>query len=104
MADIDRERVYTVEEIKQRLYPVFHANNIKKAILFGSYANNTAHKQSDVDILVDSRMRGLRFCGLAYDMRNALAKDADVYDIRYVDAHSPIFEIIRAGVTIYESE
>jgi predicted nucleotidyltransferase len=103
--EIDRETIYTLEEIKKRLEPVFRARNVKKAILFGSYAKNTAHRKSDVDILVDSGLRGLRFCGLAYGVGEALAKVADVYDVYYLDKGSPMgIEISQTGVAIYESE
>jgi predicted nucleotidyltransferase len=102
---IDTETIYTIDEIKRRLFPVFRMNNVKKAVLFGSYANHTAHKRSDVDIIVDSGLRGLHFCGMAYDICAALAKKADVYDIRYLDEDSPLdAEIGQKGVIIFESE
>ena len=97
------EDVYSVEEIKKRLEPVFRARHIRKAILFGSYAQNQADRKSDVDILVDSGLRGLKFFGLVADMQAALEKEADVLDIHYVKENSPVDEeIARTGVTIYE--
>jgi predicted nucleotidyltransferase len=101
----DQEYIYTINEIRERLEPIFRENNVKKAALFGSYAVNTAHGKSDVDILVDCSLRGMRFCGLAYDVSEALSKDADVYDVYYLDDCSSMkAEITRHGVTIYESK
>lgn len=56
-----RDKIYTIDDIKSALKPVFKDYNIKKAILFGSYAKGIADKQSDVDILVDSGLKGLAF-------------------------------------------
>ena len=100
---IDREEVYSVEEIKKRLEPVFRARHVKKAILFGSYAQNRADRKSDVDILVDSGLRGLKFFGLVADVQSVLEKEVDVLDVHYVKKESPVGEkISRTGVTIYE--
>jgi predicted nucleotidyltransferase len=101
----ERPEVYTVDEIKKRIIPVFKENNIKKAVLFGSYASDAAHRKSDIDILVDSGLRGLKFCGFAYDVQTALEKDADIYDVYYLPENSPLAdEIARTGMTIYERE
>jgi len=100
---VDREEIYSIEEIKKRLAPVFRARHVKKAILFGSYAQSRADRKSDVDILVDSGLRGLKFFGLVADVQSALEKEVDVIDIYYLKNNSPADEeITRTGVTIYE--
>jgi len=104
-AKTDKRGVYTVDEIKKRTIPVFKENNIKKAVLFGSYVDGAAHGKSDIDILVDSGLRGLKFCGFAYDVQTALDKNADIYDVYYLPENSPLAdEISKTGVTIYERE
>jgi len=101
----DKQGVYTLDEIKKRAIPVFKKNNIKRAVLFGSYAGDAAHGKSDIDILVDSGLRGLKFCGFADDVQAALEKEADVYDVYYLPENSPLAdEISKTGVTIYERE
>ena len=52
--------LYTPEKIKQTLAPVFREYGVRSAVLFGSYAKGMAGQNSDVDILVDSGLRGLR--------------------------------------------
>ena len=59
--------IYTVNDIKRILQPVFKKHNIKKAVLFGSYAKGEADAKSDIDIMVDSNLRGLAFYGLLED-------------------------------------
>ena len=46
------ETVYTCDEIKQRLQPIFAGHRIRQAVLFGSYSKGTATSQSDVDLTV----------------------------------------------------
>lgn len=49
---MDRELVYSIEEIKNKLEPIFKKYGLKKAAVFGSYARKEAHNNSDVDLLV----------------------------------------------------
>lgn len=97
------DNVYTVEQIRKILFPVFKRHEIKKAILFGSYAKGKAGKKSDVDLLVDSSLTGLRFVGLVEDIRCAVDKDVDVFDVSHIEQGTRIdSEIAETGVTIYE--
>ena len=97
------EAVYTMNQLKERLIPVFVDNSIKKAILFGSYGKGSATKESDIDLLVDSGLKGLRFVGLIEDIRAAVDKDVDVFDVAHVEKGSKIdLEIEKTGVLMYE--
>lgn len=97
------ETVYTINQLKEKLVPVFVDNSIKKAILFGSYGKGSATKESDIDLLVDSGLKGLRFVGLIEDIRAVVDKDVDVFDIAHVEKGSKIdLEIAKTGVLMYE--
>lgn len=96
--------VYSVPKIISLLTPVFDAYKIKKAVLFGSYAKGNAVQNSDVDILVDSGMKGLAFFGLVEDIVTALDKDADILDVSQIIPDSDVErEINKTGVLIYGS-
>ncbi|MEX5284929.1 nucleotidyltransferase domain-containing protein [Selenomonas sputigena] len=97
------EMIFTFDEIKQRLQPVFAGHHIRRAILFGSYGKGTATKTSDVDLLVDSNLRGLKFMGFVEELREALDdKDMDVFDITHIEPRSRIAEEIKqTGIEIY---
>lgn len=86
------------------LTPVLEEHGVKKAVLFGSYANGTATEKSDVDLLIDSDLCGLRFVGLLEQVQRLLGKEVDLFDIRHIEAGSLIDQEIQAtGVTVYES-
>ena len=98
MSDI----VYSISNIQTLLNPIFKEYNIKKAILFGSYAKGLAAKNSDVDLLVDSGLKGLAFYGLLEDVVNALDKNVDLLDTSQVIPDSLVdSEISKSGVLIY---
>ena len=99
---LDAEKIYSLDEIKERLEPVFRSSQVKKAVLYGSYAQNCANEKSDVDIIVDSGLRGLKFYGLLGAAQLALGKEVHMYDVYYLRNISIGEEFIRAGVVIYE--
>ena len=97
------DKIYSVEEIRRLVNPVLSRNNVRKAVLFGSYVKGSADEKSDVDILLDSGLKGLRFVGLIEDIRFAIDKDVDVFDVTHIVPDSKIYsEISRDGVVIYE--
>ena len=54
-------------------------------------------------MLVDSGLHGLKFLGLSEDIRTALDKDADVFDVSHIEPQSRIDnEIKDTGVVLYE--
>ena len=95
--------VYTIEQIKNTLTPIFNQYGIKKAIVFGSYSKGNANENSDIDLLVDSNLKGLSFVGLLEDVQETIKKDVDMFDISHIETGSTIDkEIANTGVLIYE--
>lgn len=96
------DKIYTAQQIKSILQPIFTDYNVKKAILFGSYAKGMANSSSDVDILVDSGLKGLSFFGLLEDITSSLDKNVDLIDVSQVKQNSQVeCEIMNSGVMIY---
>lgn len=96
------DTVYSINELKTALKPVFSQYGIRSATLFGSYAKGSANTRSDVDILVDSGLKGLQFFGLLESVSSALQIPVDLIDVTQLEAGSEIArEIKRTGVPIY---
>ncbi len=94
--------VYSIDRLKQQLCPVFRRHGVKSAVLFGSYAKGSAGRWSDVDLLVDSGLRGLAFYGLLEDVSSALTVPVDLIDVRQIEKGSEIDrEIQKSGVRIF---
>jgi len=63
----------TIDEIKQVVTPICQAYNINRLSLFGSYARHEAHKDSDIDLLVDrGELTGFAYGGFYGDIQRAL--------------------------------
>lgn len=95
-------KIYTVSELQKILTPIFRQNGVKQAILFGSYAKGLATTKSDIDLLVDSGLRGLAFFGLLEDVSTAIDAPIDLLDVSQIEKNSRIDREIReSGVAIY---
>jgi len=94
-----------LQDIQIALIPVFKEYDVNKAVLFGSYAKGAADEQSDVDLLIDSGLRGFAFTGLIEELFERLNKPVDIIDIAHIIKGSKIDrEIKETGVVIYEKQ
>ena len=99
-----RGEMKMISYISDALAPVFAAHHVRKAVLFGSYGKGTPEPDSDIDILVDSGLKGLDFVELIEDVSEAVQKDIDLFDICHVEEGSLLHSKIRnTGVVIYET-
>ncbi len=98
-------KIYSIEDIKNMVYEILANTEVEKAILFGSYAKNKPTKNSDIDILIDSKgkIKGLKFFDIVDKIREKLDKEVDVIEKLEIDKNSKIEkEIENTGVVIYE--
>jgi len=97
--------LYTIEEIQNKLYPIFEKEGVIKATLFGSYAKGDATEESDIDIatLVDDEMSILNFCNIADKVINELGKNVDfLYADDIIPGGKIDTELKKDGVLLYE--
>lgn len=93
----------SINVVTELLVPVFRQYGVRKAILFGSVAKGTDRENSDLDILVDSNLKGLSFVGLLEDLQQAVNREVDLFDVTHIQKNSPVEnEIRKTGVVIYE--
>lgn len=93
----------TVAEIKTKLIPIFDVYGVQSATLFGSIAKGTATERSDLNLLIDSGLKGLRFVGLMEAVQNAVLLPVDLLDVSHIEKGSRIDREIReTGIWIYE--
>ena len=98
-------KIYTIEEIRQILEEILKDEPVYKVILFGSYAKNEANKNSDIDLIIDtkSKLRGFALLKLICKIQEKLQKQIDGYEKYEIIIDSPIDkEIKETGVVVYE--
>lgn len=99
-----QNKIMSAEDIKQLISPVLKSFGVRDARLFGSYAKGQATKYSDIDIYVDSGLRGLSFFGLLEGISEALPTVVDLVDKQMLIPEGELFkEILRTGVSLLDS-
>ncbi len=89
--------------LQTELRPVFVSYGIKKAVLFGSVSKGTNTENSDIDIMVDSNLKGLKFLGFLESVKQVVGADVDLIDVSHIEKDSAVEkEIIKTGKVIYE--
>lgn len=89
-------------QIVEKLNPIFKEANIKQAILFGSYAKGYEKESSDIDIMVETNLKGLEFFELSEKIRTTLGKEIDLITKNMIKKNSKLEnEIEKTGVIIF---
>ena len=95
--------VFSVEDIRSRLVPMFEEEGLKLALLFGSSVLGKVHKQSDIDLafLFDRPVDILSLTNKVISLLHA--DNIDVVDLRRV---SPLlkFSVVKNGRLLYEKQ
>jgi uncharacterized protein len=95
------DSIASINDIKEKLTPLFHEKELQLVLLFGSVASGKLHKQSDIDLafLFDGPADILT---LTNSVIRLLHTDrVDVVDLRYA---SPLlkFSAAKQGTLLYE--
>lgn len=101
----------SIDEIKDRIFPVCKQYDISRAYLFGSYARGEANENSDVDIRIDKgdskKLKGL-FDVSAFQLAlmDALGREVDLLTILPQQELYAIFRkhLADEEVLIYEAQ
>lgn len=99
------DKIYSIEELKAILKEVLSNFDVKKAILFGSYAKNTPTSNSDIDLVIDSegKLLNIYFYGLLEILVQKLQKEIDLFEISEIQKNSRIYnDIQKEGIVVYE--
>lgn len=100
---IDEEHgLLTLDNIQLTCDKIFSKYKINYCYLFGSYAKGKQKAESDVDLLISSDVKGLKFFGLAEKLREQLHKKVDLLDVSQLVKNPELLdEILKYGIKIY---
>ena len=100
---IDEEHgIVDIDYIKEKCTAVFNNYNVEYCYLFGSYAKGTANEKSDVDLLISSDVKGLKYFGMVEELRTELKKKVDALDINQLNNNMDLVqEVLKTGIKIY---
>lgn len=100
---IDEEHgILSHEDIINKCRDIFSNYDVDFCYLFGSYAKSTATETSDVDLLISSKVRGIKFYGMVEELREKLHKRIDALDSKQLANNLKLVEeILKDGIKIY---
>lgn len=98
----ENKRILSVSEIQEGCEKVFSKYDVDYCYLFGSYAKGNAREDSDIDLLVSTKITGLKFFALVEELRETLRKKVDVLDFKQLESNTELLnEILKDGIKIY---
>lgn len=100
---VDEENgLLTIEDITKKCAMVLSKYDVNFCYLFGSYAKGKETPTSDVDLLISTNVKGLKFYGLVEELRVILHKKVDVLDMNQLKENIELTEeIFKDGLKIY---
>ena len=99
------EKIYTIQEIKSILSELLKDMPVYTVILFGSYAKNSADKNSDLDFVIDTKetLMGFKLYSLITKIEEEFNKNVDAFEKSEIIENSKIDkEIKKTGVVVYK--
>ena len=96
-------KLMVFNDIVNIVKPISDKYKINKVYLFGSYARKEATSESDLDFLVygGENFKLTMIFAFAEELRKALKKDVDVFEINEVNQDSDFYKnIIRERVLV----
>jgi predicted nucleotidyltransferase len=91
-----KDKRMTLNEISFIVKPIADRYKIQAVYLFGSYARNEATAESDLDFLVygGEHFKLTRIFAFGEELRKALNKEVDVFEISEVNEDSDFYQNI----------
>ena len=89
-------KILTIENIIGIVKPIAQKYHVKKIYLFGSYARGETSLDSDLDFLVygGEKFKLTMIFAFAEDLRKALKKEVDVFEIHEINIDSEFYNMI----------
>ena len=96
------DKVYTIDEIREKAVPIAKKYGVKKLSLFGSYARGEADSKSDMDFLYDNINNSgiFAYFGFVQDLEDEFGCHVDLVSFGISDKKF-LAEIQRDEVILY---
>ena len=101
------QSIYSINEIKTILFPIFETAPVYRAILFGSYAKGSPTDKSDIDIVIDSKgeLLNIDFYGVLEDITTRLGKRVDLFEITELKNNTDMQSVVeKEGIVLYDRQ
>ena len=98
-----RERVLSIDEIRDAIASLCVHFPVDACYLFGSYAKDKATKESDVDLMIVSSIEGIDYYELVGLLEEKLGKKVDLIRLEAATQNPKLLnEILIDGLKVYQ--
>ena len=104
-------RIYTIDEIKDKITPICKKYDVKSVNIFGSYSRGEATENSDIDFHIDktgsTKLKSMLDMGeFREDLVDVLQKNVDIVTSVSNDYYNQFFykNLLHDEVNIYVAE
>lgn len=98
----NNSHIKDIAEIQKIIQPILWKYPIKSASIFGSYARQEAHTESDIDILMEfsSTISLLQFVNIQLELEDLLGKKVDLVELSTLKPQLKA-NILKEQIAIY---
>ena len=94
--------VLSIDVIKENVTNICNKYDVNVVYLFGSYAKNKATGDSDIDLMILSKIEGIEYYQLLNELENKLNKKVDLIRLEAAIQNVKLMnEILKDGIKIY---
>ncbi len=100
----EKHGTLTLDEIKRGVRRILseYEGEVSYAILFGSYAKGKANRESNVNLLISTRVTGLRLSDMRLRLEDVLRKRVSILERKaLLSPDAPLDEILMHGIRVY---
>ena len=100
----EKHGVLTLDEIRRGVRRILseYEGEVSHAVLFGSYARGKASRESDVNLLISTRVTGLRLADMKARLEDVLRKRVSLLERRALSlTDSRLDDALMHGIRVY---
>ena len=102
LSDYADKVILSIDLIKNTVADICKKYDVDSVYLFGSYAKNKATSESDIDLMIVSRIEGIEYYQLLNELETRLRKKIDLLRLETAIQNVKLMnEILIDGVKIY---
>lgn len=95
--------MYSIKELTAIVNEIVADSSVKKVILVGSYAQNTATNKSDIDLVLEGDNLADAYWDILFALEDRLTVPVDLMTVRGLKNSLLKDSIMDGGLTLYEA-
>ena len=95
--------MYKIDELADIISTIVAPYPVRKVLLVGSYAHNTATEESDIDLVLDGEDLSDAYWDILFQLEDSLNVSIDIMTMRGLESSLLKDAILSGGLPLYEA-